>query len=201
MAELSREEMRDRLGNLDQIRELLFGQQSRDYNDRIEKLETELARFKQETNDHLAQLHEELSNEIQLAINTFEKRVKYINMNAQNEANALRDSIDDNHKKAMTRISALDQALSANSNSLQTEISKTRDDLHREIQEWKQQLNHQIDQYFSQLRDTKVSRDDFAEILFNMCLKIKGSDLLEEAQDDDDEQRSDYLLPNPSSEE
>jgi ElaB/YqjD/DUF883 family membrane-anchored ribosome-binding protein len=205
MAELSREEMRDRLGNLEQIRELLFGEQSRDYNDRIEKLESDLTRFKREMNDHLAQLHEELSSEIQAAIKTFEKRIKYVSLNAQDETNHLRDTLDTNHKKAMTRIRALDQTLQASSDALKSELSETKEELQSEMREWKKQLDEEIDQYFTQLRDSKVSRDDFAEILFNMCLKVKGSDFLPEAQeednDDDDDQLADLLLPDPRSED
>ena len=49
MSELTRDEMRDRLGNLDQIRDLLFGKDMQDYDRRFQKIESDLAALHQET--------------------------------------------------------------------------------------------------------------------------------------------------------
>lgn len=37
MSEISREEMREKLGNIDQIRDIIFGSKQREYDSRIEQ--------------------------------------------------------------------------------------------------------------------------------------------------------------------
>ncbi len=192
MAELSKEQMRDRIGNLDQIRELLFGQQSREYSDRIEAIESDLDKFKQQMEDHLTQLHKELSDEIQATRNTSEKQLKYLSANSQENTSHLTRSIEENHKKAIARMNSIEQTLNTTSKSLRTELSQTKEELKSDLSKLKQEVDKEIKSNFGELGETKISRDDFAEVLFNMCLKIKGSDFLEEKEE---EQQSDYLLP------
>ncbi len=55
MAEISKEDMGARLGNIDQIRDLLFGHKTEEYEqlfekhtERLDKLESELSQFKAE---------------------------------------------------------------------------------------------------------------------------------------------------------
>jgi len=192
MAELSKEQMRDRIGNLDQIRELLFGQQSREYSDRIEAIESDLDKFKQQMEDHLTQLHKELSDEIQATRNTSEKQLKYLSANFQENTSHLTRSIEENHKKAIARMNSIEQTLNTTSKSLRTELSQTKEELKSDLSKLKQEVDEEINNNFGELGETKISRDDFAEVLFNMCLKIKGSDFLEEKEE---EQQSDYLLP------
>jgi len=202
MAETFKEEMRDRLGNLDQIRELLFGKQSREYEYRLEQLESDLAQFQETTNHRLRELREELANEIQSAINALEKQLKYVRLNSQEEVSHLRQSVEENRQRTQARINTLNQTLNANSESLRSELSQTREQLRTEIQNLKQELDEEIESHFRDLGQTKISRDDFAEILFNLCLKIKGADSEVLTESETAEKQLDYLLPDrPNSSE
>lgn len=80
MAEITREEMRDRLGNIDQIRNLLFGNELEDSKQRfaaseqrLQSLESELSEFKAEIRDRLTQLENSLSTEIRTVADSLEK--------------------------------------------------------------------------------------------------------------------------------
>ncbi|NBD34245.1 MAG: hypothetical protein GVY17_15075 [Cyanobacteria bacterium] len=196
MAEISKEEMRDRLGNLDQIRELLFGKQSREYEYRLDQIESELAQFQEATHHRLSELREELVNEIQSAINALEKQLKYVRLNSQEEVSHLRQSVEENRQRTQARINALSQTLNATSESLRSELGQTREQLQTDIQHLKQELDEEIESHFRDLGQTKISRDDFAEILFNLCLKIKGSDSDVLADSEATEKELDYLLPD-----
>jgi hypothetical protein len=43
MAEITKEEMRERLGNIDQIRDIIFGAQLREYDNRFDKIDSDLS--------------------------------------------------------------------------------------------------------------------------------------------------------------
>jgi len=74
ISDISQDEMRDRLGNVDQIRDLLFGKQQRDYETRLNKLESSLSALQQEMRDRLNQLNDTLSTELRSTMYSLELR-------------------------------------------------------------------------------------------------------------------------------
>lgn len=64
MSEITREEVRERLGNIDQIRDIIFGAQLRDYNNRLDKIEADLSLLQQDTRDRLEHIKTSLVSEI-----------------------------------------------------------------------------------------------------------------------------------------
>ena len=88
MTEMANDEMRRKLGNLTQIRELLFGEKIEDYDNKFQqyqnKLETlesnlqaldsNLEKFKLEQQQKLDKLQNDLSHDITTAINSLEKK-------------------------------------------------------------------------------------------------------------------------------
>jgi hypothetical protein len=61
---MTRADLRDQLGNIDQIREILFGSQIRQYGDRVEQVEASLADLEQEMRDRTEGLKQSLSAQI-----------------------------------------------------------------------------------------------------------------------------------------
>lgn len=73
MAELNKREMRERLGNVEQIREILFGNQLRGYDQRLDKMEADFATLKQEIHDRLDKIKDSLSAEVQAIADSLER--------------------------------------------------------------------------------------------------------------------------------
>ena len=48
MTQMSREDVRERLGNIDQIRDIIFGTQLREYENQFTKLESDISVLQQE---------------------------------------------------------------------------------------------------------------------------------------------------------
>ena len=108
MTELKKSEVRQKLGNITQIRELLFGEQIEEYNrnfeqlkqnnqhleSQIEELSLNLERFKSDTEEHLLQFKNNISEEIKTAINSLEKKLKYLSVNTFTEVNKIYQDID-----------------------------------------------------------------------------------------------------------
>ena len=87
MADSKPEIMRDRLGNIDQIRDVLFGQKAQEYeqqfatyDQRLDKVETELTQLQSETRDRLRQLQETFSTELSTTLDSLEKKLKYLSL-------------------------------------------------------------------------------------------------------------------------
>ncbi|NJM59527.1 MAG: hypothetical protein HC849_03965 [Oscillatoriales cyanobacterium RU_3_3] len=196
MAELSKEEMRERLGNIDQIRDIIFGAQLREYDNRFDKIDADLSMLQQDMQVRIEQVKTVLSTEMRAAIDSFEKKVKSITLNTQEETADLRQQIDRINRKFSSSIEALDEAIDSQTSSLRDDLSKTREQLSEETRTLKTQVFEELDRRFSMLRDVKVSRDDMAEILFELGMRLKGTEFVPELKGAADNKiNSDYLLP------
>ena len=196
MAEITKEEMRERLGNIDQIRDIIFGAQLREYDNRFDKIDSELSMMQQDMQTRLEQIKTVLSGEMRAAVDSFEKKIKSITLNTQEESADLRQQIDRVNRKFSSSIEALDEAIDNQTSSLRDELSQTRDRLSEESRTLKTQVFEELDRRFSMLRDVKVSRDDMAEILFELGMRLKGTEFVPELKGvTDNKLNSDFLLP------
>ncbi len=178
MAEITKEEMRERLGNIDQIRDIIFGAQLREYDNRFDKIDSDLSMMQQDMQARIEQVKTVLSAEMKAAVDSLEKKVKSLTSNTQEESADLRQQIDRVNRKFSSNMEALDEAMDNQTSSLRDELGQTRDRLSEETRTLKTQVFEELDRRFSMLRDVKVSRDDMAEILFELGMRLKGTEFV-----------------------
>lgn len=194
MAELSKEEMRERLGNIDKIRDIILGPKLREYENRFEKLESELSLAKQETKNQIEQVKSTFSTELQATVNSIEKKISNINLNIQNTQEDVvetKQQIERVNRKIITTKEALNEIIDNQTTSLREDLSQTREKLQHDVNHLKDQIFEELEKRFSLLKDVKVSRDDLAEIMFEVGMRMKKRELvteLKEAADKDLEQ-------------
>ena len=208
MTEITREEMRERLGNIDQIRNLLFGSKLDEYEQRFDsylqqmkKIELEFVNFQSEVRDRLTQLQSSLRSEINSTSDSLEKKLKYLGLTTHEETSRLGQNIKLVDQKHTAGIKSLQKTVNDKTNALNNELFKTRKELEEDVQTLKNQVFEDIEQRFSDLETAKVSRSDLAEVLFELCLKIKGSDFVPDLKEAADNQtQTDFLLPEQEPE-
>ena len=81
MTQMLREEVRERLGNIDQIRDIIFGAQIREYETRFGKLESDISLLQQEMRSHVEQLKVSFAAELKAGFESLEKKLKLYNLN------------------------------------------------------------------------------------------------------------------------
>lgn len=195
MAEITKEEMRERLGNIDQIRDIIFGAQLREYDNRFDKIDSDLSMMQQDMHARIEQVKTVLSTEMRAAVDSLEKKVKSLTLNTQEESADLRQQIDRVNRKCSSTIEALDEAIDNQTSSIRDELSQTRERLSEETRTLKTQVFEELDRRFSMLRDVKVSRDDMAEILFELGMRLKGTEFVPELKGVTDKSNNEFLLP------
>lgn len=173
MGEITREEMRERLGNIDQIRDIIFGAQLREYDSRFDKLESELSALQQEMRDRLDQIKNILTAEIRVAVDSLDKKIKSVSVSAQDDNAEIRQNLGHVNKKFSNSIDALNEAVDNQTNSVREELSLTRDKLQEDVRTLRANIFEDLDRRFSMLKDVKVSRDDMAEMLFELGMRLK----------------------------
>lgn len=197
MAEITKEEMRERLGNIDQIRDIIFGAQLREYDNRFDKIESDLSMLQQDLQARLDQIKSVLLTEMRAAVDSLEKKLKSLTLSSQEDSAEIRQQLDRAHRKFSNSIEALDEAIDTQTGSLRDDLSTTRDQLQEETRHLKTQVFEELDRRFSMLREVKISRDDMAEMLFELGMRLKGTEFVPELKEVvDNNLDSGLLLPD-----
>lgn len=196
MAELNKQDMRDRLGNVEQIREILFGTQLRDYEQRIEKLEADSAAMNQELRDRLDQMQSTLSGELKAITDSLEKKLKYLSLTTHDETTKLWQKLEQTSQKNYNILETLNKTFTSKTASLREELTQTQEQFQTESQSLKVKIFEELEKCFSTLRDAKVSRVDLAEVLFELCIKVKGTEFVPDLKEAmENHLQTDFLLP------
>ncbi|MGB7891930.1 MAG: hypothetical protein WCF82_08515, partial [Microcoleus sp.] len=174
----------------------IFGAQLREYDNRFDKIDSDLSMMQQDMQTRIEQVKTVLSSEIKVAVDSLEKKVKSLTSNSQEESADIRQQVDRINRKFSSSVEALDEAIDNQTSSLRDELSKTRDRLSEESRTLKTQVFEELDRRFSMLRDVKVSRDDMAEILFELGMRLKGTEFVPELKGvADNKLNTEFLLP------
>ena len=207
-------EVRQKLGNITQIRELLFGEQIEEYNrnfdqlkqknqnleSNIQELSLNLERFKSDTEEHLIQLKTNILEEINTAINSLEKKLKYLSVNTYAEVTKIYQEIDTKTNTNFQKMELVADNLNFQLTKLKEEANQNRETQKKNLDNLKKQLSETIENNLSELTEAKVSRSDLAEVLFELCLKVKGQNFnTDEIGDDGNGINSDLLLSEDKS--
>ncbi|NEP78274.1 MAG: hypothetical protein F6K17_08235 [Okeania sp. SIO3C4] len=197
MAELSKEEMRERLGNIDKIRDIIFGPKLREYENRFEKLESELSSIKQETKNQIEQVKSAFSTELQATVDSIDKKIRNVNLNIQNTQEDVvetKQQIERVNRKIITTKEALNEIIDNQTTSLREDLSQTREKLQNDVNYLKTQIFEELEKRFSLLKDVKVSRDDLAEIMFEVGMRMKKTEFVSELKEAADKDLEKELL-------
>lgn len=198
--------MRKRLGNITQLQELLFGEHIEkydskldQYNQRLNQLESETKKFRLVVDERLEQLETSLVHKITSVASSLEKRIKFLDINTHEEQIKMQQEIDALSQNTYDNIDYLQKSLNAHNSSLKSEITQSKAALDRDLQLLKQQIYERLESNVADLSTNKVSRSALAEVLFELCLKMRETDLDLESKETDPEKASvDLILPESS---
>lgn len=171
-------DMQEKLGAIDQIRDIIFGSQLQEYSRRFEKIESDLAVFREETRERIAEAKDIAARELRMAAESLAKKIRTLSSISQEEWTGLRQQLEHTDKKFSNSLEALHAEMDTATASLHDELSQTRGKLQEDIRNLRAQIYEELDKRLSMLGDIKVSRDEMAEILVELGMQLKGIESL-----------------------
>lgn len=180
MGEVSKDEMRERMGNIDLIRDIIFGPKLGEYDSRIDKLESNLSLLEKEMHDRIEQVKTDCLTELRTAVEALEEKIKSVSITAQKDSIDIRQLLDRTYQNFSGSLESIDKTLVSQTTSIRKELSDTRDKLQDDTRTLKTQIFDELEKRFSTLTNAKVSRNDMADILFELGLRLKGAELTPE---------------------
>ncbi|MCH4903575.1 hypothetical protein GSN00_04075 [Cylindrospermopsis raciborskii CHAB3438] len=233
MNELTKSDLRERLGNIDQIRDILIGPHLREYNNRLEQLERGLASVQYELRNRGEETRQTILVELNATADLLEKKIRNLIIKDEEEKFNLNQQIDNINKRILTATQELQDSVTAEldelaenadkrfksiqtkdeeekleirqqielvnkrlggsietvketfqqqTKTLQENLQATRSKLQDEITELRAQTIEELERYSSILTQEKVSKDDMAELLFELGLRLQGKEFVPELQ-------------------
>jgi small-conductance mechanosensitive channel len=178
MSNPSNEDLRRRLGNVDQIRDLLFGsklaeyeQRFQEYDQQLNQMDANLTELKAETRDRLNLLRSDLLNEMQIGLEKLNRQVDQLQLsNTEQGHKSL--SIE---QRYVQDIESVKQSLTDQTQFLKTDLIQTRRQMQEDLVSLSEKLTQALYAEVANVHETKLSQVDLADILFELCLKLKNS--------------------------
>jgi len=166
--------------HIDQIRDIILGPQKRDYDDRFKRIAVDIAKCREETRAQIEERAEALQSEISADRRTFEAELHEISSKLRQEASDLQKQLE----RAVTGFVddfslRLKKAMEAD-DTLRNELASTKTKLQADIRSAADQLSQELEAHVGALREGKVSREALAELLEELSLRLKRSEVLEE---------------------
>ena len=163
------------LGNVDQIREILFGSQSRELKERFEKIESNLKALQDEMRNKIEQSQIDFEERIGAEVENISKKLKNITTSQQNEFADVRDASLKLEKRLKNSMETMEDELNAKREQLHKQQVDMRNTLRTQMDALQDELFNTLESKLSEIGDIKLSRDDAADILMEAAMAMKGT--------------------------
>jgi DNA anti-recombination protein RmuC len=178
MSDITKDDVRDRLGNIDQIRDIIFGSQLRENDNRFSKIESDVVYVQQDLRDRIEHLKTHLETELRSGLEALEKKLRSTQASLQEEETETRQQIDRMNKKFTASLQQFDEAVYRQFGAIRTEMTEAKTKIQEDTSSLREFVLEELERRFSQLHEGKVSRDDMAETLFELGMRLKGTEFI-----------------------
>ena len=165
------------LGNVDQIREILFGSQSRELQEKFTQLEASIKTMQDEMRKKIEQLQIDLNAKIESEVEAVGRKIKNLTTQQQDEFADVRDSALKQEKRMQNALDNLEEELNAKREQLQKQQNENNATLRSQIDALKDEVLSILEEKIATLGTNKLSRDDAAEIMMQAAMAMKGTQI------------------------
>ena len=163
------------LGNVDQIREILFGSESRELKERFEKIENNLKSMQDEMRKKFEQSQRDFEERVDAEMEAVSKKLKNIVTSQQDEFADVRDASLKLEKRLKNSMETMEDELNTKREQLHKQQIDMRNTLRAQMDTLQDELLGTLEAKLSEVGDVKLSRDDAADILMEAAMAMKGT--------------------------
>ena len=159
-------------GNVDQIRDIIFGGQMRDYERRFDELEERSKREAERARAEFIKRFESIEQLLKDQADKHALQLKKLDTEAKASTEAAAVSSDRLAKALRTELSEVDERHETASSSLRERLHKLANETAESLRTSQDEISAVIDRMGTALRDEKVARDELAGFFSEMALRL-----------------------------
>lgn len=163
-------------GNMDKIRDILFGNQARDYEKRFVKMESRVAQKAAELKTELLKRVDGLEGYVKQEIKDLNERIKAESNDRADSEKSIQQELKDSFDKLNKKLLVEEENLAKKATELREQILDQSKTLSDEILSKHDHTANTIRQTAEELDDTKVNRSDLSGFFLEIAMRLSGDD-------------------------
>jgi len=167
------------LGNMDQIRELMFGPQIRKFEEDLSKLQENMNIAAKELTQKIILLEKKLTAEDTSNVQLLEQKIKTVSNALQDESIELKEQLVRQEKKANNALDDVQKVFETQVDAIKRENIQNKEELHNELKEIEASIIKLLGEQVENLEGAKVSKDNLSSMLFDLAIKVKDTTIAE----------------------
>lgn len=165
------------VNNVDQIRDLIFGNQIKDFEAQFNKLNDTLKVLESKMTKAFNESHTKLQKETERALEVLEKKVDNLSTSTQKERTKLKELIDSTDENLHEQMINQKDEFASKLKILKENIADDSKKMVENMTTMQQEIQATLDKGLAGLSDDKLSRDSMAQMLLDVAMKIQGTDM------------------------
>lgn len=163
--------------NVDQIRELIFGSQIKEFEEKFKQLETMMHEIDEKRTKAFEAAQSTLQKETERALEVLEKKIDNLATATQKERHNLKELIDRTDMTLQTQLENQKDEFATKLKMLKESVADEKRKTEEQMQRMKSEIEMLLQKEMASLDDEKLSRDSMAQLLLDVALKIQGADI------------------------
>ncbi len=159
-------------GNVDQIRDILFGGQMRDYERRFDELDERSKREAERARAEFIKRFESIEQLLKEQADKHAAQLKKLDTELKASAEAAAVSSDRLAKALRSELADVDEKYDAGTSALRDRLHKLANETAESLRSSQDEISLVIDRMGTALRDEKVARDELAGFFSEMALRL-----------------------------
>lgn len=161
-------------GNLDKVRDLLFGGQMRDYERKFARLEERLAQETSELREDIKKRLAALETYMRAELDSLSDRLRSEQEARAGAAQDLGRELRDTAQQFAQKASGLEDVIARNGRELRQQLHTQRQELGDDLRQRVEDVLSRLAQEAQELRSDKTDRRALAALLTDMALRLSG---------------------------
>ena len=163
--------------NVDQIRELIFGSQIKEFEEKFKQLEAMMHEIDEKRSKALEAAQSTLQKETERALEVLEKKIDNLAAATQKERLNLKELIDTTDKSLQTQLENQKDEFATKLKVFKESVADEKRKTDEQMQRMKSEIEALLHKGMASLDEEKLSRDAMAQMLLDVALKIQGADI------------------------
>jgi len=163
--------------NVDQIRELIFGSQLKEYDEKFTQLNTMIKIIEEKLSNSIETSFSQLQKESTRTMKALEEKIDNLAVSTQKERLKFKELIDSTDEAFQDQLNNQKSEWVSKLKVITENMSDENQKLGKDMQTLKTELHTTLQAGVSTLSDDKLSRDAMAQMLLDMAMKIQGTDI------------------------
>ncbi|SFV90456.1 hypothetical protein MNB_SV-4-1350 [hydrothermal vent metagenome] len=165
------------MNNVDQIRDLIFGPQMKEFEEKFATLGKSLNDIEKKIMQAFKESHNKLQKETERSLEALEQKIDNLATATQKERTKLKDLINTTDETLQTQLQNQKNEFLTKLKIMKENIEDENEKMKENLSLMQSQIEATLQEGLSSLGNEKLSRDAMAGMLLDVAMKIQGTDV------------------------